>query len=60
MIDGRMVSESGVMYLFPLIPKKLAGPVWGDGEDQLDPREAAAWVSVARIALNLDEFITRE
>jgi hypothetical protein len=28
--------------------------------EQIDDREAAAWVSVARIALNLDEFITRE
>jgi hypothetical protein len=27
---------------------------------QTDEREAAAWVSVARIVLNLDEFITRE
>ena len=29
-------------------------------DEQTDPSEAAAWISVARIALNLDEFVTRE
>jgi hypothetical protein len=30
------------------------------GEVQVDPAQVAAWVSVSRVLLNLDEFMTRE
>jgi hypothetical protein len=30
------------------------------GEGNISPGEAAAWVAVLRIVLNLDEFLTRE
>ena len=41
----------------PIAAAKLAGKELPAG---LDPAETAAWVTVARTVLNLDEFITRE
>jgi mono/diheme cytochrome c family protein len=40
---------------------ELLGTEGGDGDGEPHPREThAAWVAVSRIAMNLDEFLTRE
>jgi hypothetical protein len=39
--------------------RKLASSQGGDGGLEPDPRELAAWISIAGVLLNLDETITR-
>ena len=39
---------------------KQAGQLFPAPVEGVQPAEAAAWVGVSRILLNLDEFITRE
>jgi hypothetical protein len=47
--------QLGILAGEPGAVAKLAPPIEGG-----DPKEAAAWVGVSRVILNLDEFITRE
>ncbi|MBS1826723.1 MAG: PSD1 domain-containing protein [Acidobacteria bacterium] len=47
--------QLGILSTEPAAVSKLAPPI-----ESLDPKEAAAWVGVSRVIMNLDEFITRE
>jgi hypothetical protein len=44
---------------FAATPKEAAR-VAPTASDETDPADAAAWTMLARVLLNLDEFVTRE
>ncbi|MBL8177131.1 MAG: DUF1553 domain-containing protein, partial [Bryobacterales bacterium] len=54
-LAGYYDQQLGILANEPTAVAKLAPPAPG-----VDPKEAAAWVGVSRVLLNLDEFITRE
>ena len=41
----------------PVVAKRLVGSLSPTGSD---PAEVATWVALARVIINLDEFVTRE
>ena len=45
---------------FEAAPQEAARVAPSDGSSPAEPARAAAWTMLARVLLNLDEFITRE
>ena len=45
---------------FAAEPDQARGLAGGDLPEGIEAAEAAAWVAVVRVLINLDEFITRE
>lgn len=63
LVLGRKPSSSERDRLAKYLEQKKANPLLEPSlllPDGIDRREAAAWVGLSRVLLNLDEFITRE
>ena len=59
--DGTVLAVSGTPETGFSPPRALSSPGAGEENDLAGARaRPAAWVAVARVLINLDEFITRE